>query len=123
MCPALFRGNVCIWSDKISNVSAILGQKSTARMKVNQNTTSPPLSEIIKFRKRMGFSVLGSLITETNFKPKFSATSFPGKRRLYDVCMTGGTHRTPSHTNVCKFLNFQLTVSQLILHLNVIFNG
>ena len=61
VCSALFRGNVCIWSDKISNVSAILGQKSTARLKVNQNTRS--LSESLKFRKRMGFSVLGSLIT------------------------------------------------------------
>ena len=63
VCSALFRGNVCIWSDKISNVSAILGRKSTARLKVNQNTRSPPLSENLKFRKRMGFSVLGSLIT------------------------------------------------------------
>ena len=45
---ALFRGNVCIWSDKISNVSAILGRKSTARLKVNQNTRSPPLSENLK---------------------------------------------------------------------------
>ena len=54
---------VWIWSDKISNVSAILGRKSTARLKVNQNTRSPPLSENLKFRKRMGFSVLGSLIT------------------------------------------------------------
>ena len=63
VCSALFRGNVCIWSDKISNVSAILGRKSTARLKVNQNTRSPPLSESLKFRKRMGFSVLGSLIT------------------------------------------------------------
>ena len=26
VCSALFRGNVCIWSDKISNVSAILGR-------------------------------------------------------------------------------------------------
>ena len=60
---ALFLGKVCIWSDKISNVSAILGRKSTARLKVNQNTRSPPLSENLKFRKRMGFSVLGSLIT------------------------------------------------------------
>ena len=60
---ALFRGKVCIWSDKISNVSAILGRKSTGRLKVNQNTWSPPLSENVKFRKRMGFSVLGSLIT------------------------------------------------------------
>ena len=52
------------WSDKISNVSAILGRKSTARLKVNQNTRSPPLSENLKFRrKKMGFSVLGSLIT------------------------------------------------------------
>ena len=42
VCSALFRGNVCIWSDKISNVSAILGRKSTARLKVNQNTRSPP---------------------------------------------------------------------------------
>ena len=62
VCSALFRGNVCI-SDKISNVSAILGRKSTARLKVNQNTRSPPLSENFKFRERMGFSVLGSLIT------------------------------------------------------------
>ena len=31
VCSALFRGNVCIWSDKISNISAILGRKSTAR--------------------------------------------------------------------------------------------
>ena len=29
--------------------------------------------------------------------------------------MTGVMHYTPSHTNVCKFLNFQLTFSQLIL--------
>ena len=63
VCSVLFRGNVCIWSDKISNVSAILGRKSTARLKVNQNTRSPPLNENLKFRKRMGFSVLGSLIT------------------------------------------------------------
>ena len=63
VCSALFQGNMCIWSDKISNVSAILGRKSTARLKVNQNTRSPPLSESLKFRKRMGFSVLGSLIT------------------------------------------------------------
>ena len=36
--------------------------------------------------------------------------------KFTDVCMTGGMH-TPSHTKVCKFFNFQLTVSQLILHL------
>ena len=54
---------MCIWSDKISNVSAILGRKSTARLKVNQNTRSPPLSENFRFRKRMGISVLGSVIT------------------------------------------------------------
>ena len=52
VCSALFRGNVCIWSDKISNVSAILGRKSTARLKVNQNTRSPPLSENLTFRKK-----------------------------------------------------------------------
>ena len=61
---ALFLGKVCIWSDKISNVSAILGRKSaTAKLKVNQNTRSPPLSQNLKFKKRMGFSVLGSSIT------------------------------------------------------------
>ena len=37
VCSALFRGIVCIWSDKISNVSAILSRKSTARLKVNQH--------------------------------------------------------------------------------------
>ena len=63
MWTALFLGKVCIWSDKISNVRAILGRKSTARLKVNQNTRLPPLSQNLKFRKRMGFSVLGSLIT------------------------------------------------------------
>ena len=52
VCSALFRGNVCIWPDKISNASAILGRKSTARLKVNQNTRSPPLSENLKFRKK-----------------------------------------------------------------------
>ena len=30
---------------------------------MNLNTRSPPLSENLKFRKQMGFSVLGSLIT------------------------------------------------------------
>ena len=61
VCSALFLGKVCIWSDKISNVSAILGRKSTARLKGNKNSSSPPLSENLKFRKRMGFSVVGSL--------------------------------------------------------------
>ena len=54
MCSVLFRGNVCIWSDKISNVSAILGQKSAARLK-----KSEPKHEVatierdLKFRKRV----------------------------------------------------------------------
>ena len=62
MWPALFRGNVCIWSDKIFNVIAILVRKCTARLKMNQNMRSPPLSENLNFKK-MGFSVLGRLIT------------------------------------------------------------
>ena len=49
VCSALFGGNVCIWS--------------IARLKVNQNTRLPPVSKNLKFRKRMGFSVFGSLIT------------------------------------------------------------
>ena len=56
---ALFQGSLCIWSDKIFYVSAILGRKSTARLKVNQNTRSPPLSENLKFRKRIGIFVFG----------------------------------------------------------------
>ena len=64
MWPALFRGNVGIKSDKISDVSAILGRKCSARLKVNQNTRSPPLSENFNLElKRMPFSVLGSSIT------------------------------------------------------------
>ena len=27
--------------------------------------------------------------------------------KFTDVCMTGGIMHTPSHTNVCKFYNFQ----------------
>ena len=53
--PALFRGNVCISSDKISNVSAILGRKCTARLKVNQNTRSPSLSENLNLEKEWPF--------------------------------------------------------------------
>ena len=37
--------------------------------------------------------------------------------KFRDVCMTGGIMHTPSHTNVCKFFNFQLTFSQVIFHL------
>ena len=33
--------------------------------------------------------------------------------------MTGGMHYTPSHTNVCKFYNFQVTFSQLIFRLKL----
>ena len=29
--------------------------------------------------------------------------------KFTDVCMTGGMHCTHSHTNVCKFYNFQVT--------------
>ena len=31
--------------------------------------------------------------------------------KFTDVCMTGGMHYTPSHTNVSKFYNFQLIFS------------
>ena len=30
--------------------------------------------------------------------------------KFTDVCMTGGIHHTSSHTNVCKFFIFQLTL-------------
>ena len=53
--PALFRGNVCIESDKISNVSAILGRKCIARLKVNQKTTSPSLRENLNLEKEWPF--------------------------------------------------------------------
>ena len=46
--PALFRGNVCIQSDKISNVSAI----------VNQNTRSPTLSENLNLEKEWPFLMI-----------------------------------------------------------------
>ena len=53
--PVLFRGNVCIWCNKISNISAILGRKRTARLKVNQNTRSPPLRENLNSEKEWAF--------------------------------------------------------------------
>ena len=53
--PALFRGNVYIYCDKISNVSAMWGRKCTARLKVNQNTRSPPLSENLNLEKEWPF--------------------------------------------------------------------
>ena len=53
--PTLFRGNVCILSEKISNVSAILSRKCTASLKVNQNTRSPSLSENLNLDKEWPF--------------------------------------------------------------------
>ena len=53
--PVLFRGNMCIYSEKISNVSAILGRKCTVILKVNQNTRSPPLSENSNLEKEWPF--------------------------------------------------------------------
>ena len=52
--PALFWGNVCIQSDKISNVIAIVGRKCTPRLKVNQNRL-PPLSENLNLEKEWPF--------------------------------------------------------------------
>ena len=47
VCSARFRGNVCIWSDKISNVRAIiLGRKSTARSEVYSEVESEPKNEV-----------------------------------------------------------------------------
>ena len=37
--------------------------------------------------------------------------------KLTNVCLTGGIKHTPSHTNVCKFFNFQHTFPQLILQI------
>ena len=55
---ALFLGKVAF------GLITFLGWKSaTLKLKVKQNTRSPPLSENLKFRKQMGFSVLGSSIT------------------------------------------------------------
>ena len=53
--PMIFRGNVCIYSETISNVSAILGRKCTVRLKVNQNTRSPSLSENSNLEKEWPF--------------------------------------------------------------------
>ena len=33
---------------------------------------------------------------------------FETVEKFRDVCMTGGTMHTPSHTNACKFFDFQL---------------
>ena len=53
--PVLFQGNVCIYSEKVSKASAILGRKCTARLKVNQNTRSPSLSENSNLEKEGPF--------------------------------------------------------------------
>ena len=34
--------------------------------------------------------------------------------KFTDVCMTGGMTYTPSHTNICKFVNFHVTLPELI---------
>ena len=43
VCSALFRGKVCIWSDKISNVSAILDH---FRLEVYSEVESEPKHEV-----------------------------------------------------------------------------
>ena len=53
------------------------------------------------------FSISGEILAE-----KMYVENCKIYRRLYDW-----GHHTPSHTNVCKFCNFQHTFSRLIFHL------
>ena len=55
MCGQRYSEVTCAFSLKISNVSAILGRKCTARLKVNQNTRSPSLSENSNLEKEWPF--------------------------------------------------------------------
>ena len=109
VCSALFRGNLYIWFEKISNVSAILGLKFTARLKVSQNTRSPLLSENIKFRKRMGFSVLGSLITvplhstlAVNRAKNFCSSARPRRVLCYILRVDLQKHLSQGTSGVCQ---------------------
>ena len=54
------------------------------------------------------FSISGVISAEKMFKLK--------NEKFTDVCtcMTGGMTYTPSHTNVCKFVQFHLTFPELI---------
>ena len=59
----LFRGNVCIWSDKFSNVSANFRSEMDSKVESEPKHEFANIEREFKLRKRMGFSVLGSLIT------------------------------------------------------------
>ena len=65
MCGQRYSEVTCAFkSDKISNVSAILSRKCTIRLKVSSPKHKVAIIEReFKFRKRMIFSVLGSLRT------------------------------------------------------------
>ena len=60
-----------------------------------------------------------TLVTLQSFSSSgvLSAEKMKLKIGKFTVCMTGGIMDTLSHTNVCKFFNFQLTFSRPILHL------
>ena len=60
---ALFRANVCIYSDKISNVSAIFRSEVYSKVETEPKHEVAIIEPQFKFRKRMAFSVLGSLRT------------------------------------------------------------
>ena len=61
-------------------------------------------------------TIFGAILTARQSGQKFQCLyGNPMKtEKITGVCMTGGMHYTPSHTNVRKFLNFQPTFSQLI---------
>ena len=61
--PALFRGNVCIQSDKISNVSAYCRSEVYSKVESEPRHKVATIERGFNFRKRMAFSVLGTLGT------------------------------------------------------------
>ena len=64
MCGQRYSEVTCAFSlIKFLNLSAILGRKSTAKFKVNPKHEVAIIEREFKFRKRMAFSVLGSLRT------------------------------------------------------------
>ena len=53
--PALFRGNVCIWSDKFSNVSANFRSEMDSKVESEPKHEVATIEREFKLRKRMSF--------------------------------------------------------------------
>ena len=96
--------NTRVWYTKRPFSKMVAENSNKSKLKTNTSTRRSTLTLV----NLPSFRISGETSPE-----KIYVEHFKIYRRLYDW----GYKAYPSHTNVCKFFNFQHTFPQLILHL------